>query len=326
MTAVTATGAPHRGDRPKPLRADQVDLRTPLGPLELVNPIVTASGTFGHGREIQRFFDIARLGAVVVKSLTVEPREGLPTPRMAETASGMLNAIGLQNPGIEAWLTHELPWLCDHGVPVVASIAGATAAEYRVLAECLRGQPGVVAIEANISCPNVEDRNTVFACSVDATKEAIGQVTRVATVPVFAKLTPDVTDIAAIAATAVAAGAAGVSLVNTLLGMAIDVETRRPKLAAVTGGLSGPAIKPVAVRAVHQVHRALPDVPIIGMGGVQTVPDVVELLLAGASAVAVGTATFANPLAALELLEGLPRWCAQRGVAAVTELRGGMVL
>ena len=308
----------------KKLRQDQVDLQVQLGPLALRNPIVTASGCFGNGREIQRFFDIGALGAVVVKSITVEPRQGLATPRMAETANGMLNAIGLQNPGIEAWLANELPWLNRHRVPVIVSIAGKTAAEYRYLAERLRGQPGVVAIEANISCPNVEDRNIVFACGVDSTREAISQVTRVSNVPVFAKLTPDVTDIAAIAESAVAAGATGVSMINTLLGMAIDVETRRPKLAAVTGGLSGPAIKPVAVRAIHQVHRALPDIPIIGMGGVRTIEDVIELILAGASAVAVGTATFTNPMAAMDLLQALPRWCAERDIASVAELRGSV--
>lgn len=263
---------------------------------------------------------------MVVKSITVEPREGLPTPRMAETSSGMLNAIGLQNAGVERWLEHELPWLNSHRVPVIASIAGKTAAEYRFLAERLRGQPGIIGIEANISCPNVDDRNIVFACGIESTHEAVSQVVRASTVPVFAKLTPDVTDIAAVAEAAVAAGAAGVSLINTLLAMAIDVETRRPKLAAVTGGLSGPAIKPVAVRAVHQVHRALPDVPIIGMGGVQTVEDVVELILAGASAVAIGTANFANPMAARELLQALSRWCAERDVASIDELRGAVEL
>lgn len=310
----------------KKLRADQVDLRAELGPLTLANPITTASGCFGNGREIQRFFDIAELGAVVVKSITVEPRQGLPTPRMAETANGMLNAIGLQNPGIEAWLATELPWLNRHGVPVIVSIAGKTAAEYRYLAERLRGQPGIIAIEANISCPNVEDRNIVFACGADSTREAIGQVARVTNVPVFAKLTPDVTDIAEIAEAAVNAGATGVSMINTLLGMAIDVETRRPKLAAVTGGLSGPAIKPVAVRAIHQVHRALPDVPIIGMGGVRTIENVVEFILAGASAVAVGTTTFTNPMAAHDLLSALPRWCADRDIASIAELRGAVEL
>lgn len=324
MTAVESSPrAPHR------LRHDQVDTRVNLSadlsqPLQLANPIVTASGCFGSGRELQRFFDIAELGAVVVKSLTLEPRDGLPTPRMAETASGMLNAIGLQNPGIEAWVATELPWLHGLGVPVIASIAGKTAAEYRELAEHLRDQPGVMAIEANISCPNVEDRNVIFACRQDATRKAMQQVTSVSTVPVFAKLTPDVTDIVAIAKAAVAGGASGVSLVNTLLGLAIDAESRRPKLAAVTGGLSGPAIKPVALRAVHQVHQALPDLPIIGMGGVRSVTDVVEFLLAGANAVAVGTATFANPMVTLELTQALSRWCAERGLATVAELRGAL--
>jgi dihydroorotate dehydrogenase (NAD+) catalytic subunit len=304
------------------LRPDQVDLRVDLGGLRLRNPIVTASGCFASGKEIDRFFDVRRLGAVVVKSITVEPRLGLPTPRMTETASGMLNAIGLQNPGIDAWLEQDLPWLNEHRVPTIASIAGKTAGEYRILAERLRGQPGIVAIEANISCPNVEDRGIVFACREDATREVISQVTRISAVPVFAKLTPDVTDITAIAATAQAAGATGVSVINTLLGMAIDVETRRPRLGAVTGGLSGPAIKPVAVRAVHQIHQALPDLPIIGMGGIRTVEDIVEFVLAGASAVAVGTATFANPIATLELLEELPHWLAARGHARLADLRG----
>jgi dihydroorotate dehydrogenase (NAD+) catalytic subunit len=304
------------------LRADDVDLSVALGPVRLPNPIVTASGCFASGREIDRFYDVDRLGAVVVKSLTLEPRRGLPTPRMVETASGMLNAIGLQNPGIDAWLANDLPWLAERGVRTVVSIAGKTAAEYRTVAERLRGAPGVVAIEANISCPNVEDRGTVFACSVDATTEAIRQVSRVAQVPVFAKLTPDVTDIASIAGAAREAGATGVSVINTLLGLAIDVETRRPVLGGVTGGLSGPAIKPVAVRAVYQIHQAHPDLPIIGMGGVRTVEDVVEFVLAGASAVAVGTATFGNPFAASELVDALSCWLAEREVRTVEELRG----
>jgi dihydroorotate dehydrogenase (NAD+) catalytic subunit len=309
-------------DAPPTIRPDQVDLRVELGGLRLRNPIVTASGCFASGKEIDRFFDVRRLGAVVVKSITVEPRLGLPTPRMTETASGMLNAIGLQNPGVDAWLEQDLPWLNEHRVPTIASIAGKTAGEYRILAERLRGQPGIVGIEANISCPNVEDRGIVFACREDATREVISQVTRISTVPVFAKLTPDVTDIASIAATAQAAGATGVSVINTLLGMAIDVETLRPRLGAVTGGLSGPAIKPVAIRAVHQIHQALPDLPIIGMGGIRTVEDIVEFVLAGASAVAVGTATFANPVATLELLEELPHWLASRGHARLRDLRG----
>jgi dihydroorotate dehydrogenase (NAD+) catalytic subunit len=287
---------------------------------------VTASGCFASGQEIDRFFDVATLGAVVVKSITLEPRLGLPTPRMAETPSGMLNAIGLQNPGIDRWLEHDLPWLRARGVPTIVSIAGRTVQEYRVLAERLHGQPGILAIEANISCPNVDDRGAIFACSAEGTRAAVRAVTRVADRPVFAKLTPDVTDIVTIADNARAAGAAGVSLINTLLGMAIDVETRRPRLAAVTGGLSGPAIKPVAVRAVHQVHRAFPELPIIGMGGIRTVADIAEFLLAGASAVAVGTATFANPLATHELVTGLPEWLAARGYGSARELTGALEL
>ena len=298
------------------------DLSVDLGGVRLPNPIVTASGCFASGREIDRFFDIDRLGAVVVKSLTVEPRHGRPTPRMVETDSGMLNSIGLQNPGIDAWLARDLPWLASRGVRTVVSIAGKTASEYRVLAERLRGASGVIAIEANISCPNVEDRGTVFACSPDATTEAIRQVTRIAQVPVFAKLTPDVTDIAGIAGAAAEAGATGVSLINTLLAMSIDVETWQPGLSEVTGGLSGPAIKPVAVRAIHEVHRAHPELPIIGMGGVRSVEDVIELVLAGASAVAIGTATFSNPFTAVEVLDALPGWLADRGISSVAEMRG----
>jgi dihydroorotate dehydrogenase (NAD+) catalytic subunit len=315
-----------RAPIPSTLRPGDVDLAVDLGPLRLRNPVVTASGCFAAGQEIDRFFDVGLLGAVVVKSITVEVRPGLPTPRMAETTGGMLNAIGLQNPGVDAWLERDLPWLNDHGVPVIASIAGKTVAEYAVLADRLRGQPGIVAIEANISCPNVEDRGIVFACREDATREAVDQVVQRSEVPVFAKLTPDVTDIAAIAAAAHAAGATGVSVINTLLGMAIDVETLRPRLRAVTGGLSGPAIKPVAIRAVHQVHRALPDLPIIGMGGIRTVEDIVEFVAAGASAVAVGTATFGSPMATLELLEQLPVWLAAHGHPRLADLRGAVRL
>ena len=319
------TAAPEEQAAPA-LRPADVDLRVRLGPLTLRNPVVTASGCFASGREINRFFDVRRLGAVIVKSVTMEPRAGLPTPRMVETPSGMLNAIGLQNPGIDAWLADDLPWLVEHRVPTIVSIAGKTISEYRHLGERLRGQPGVIAIEANISCPNVEDRNIVFACREDATKDAVSQVVRVSNVPVFAKLTPDVTDIAAIAAAAADAGATGVSLINTLLGMALDADTGRPLLGGVTGGLSGPAIKPVAMRAVHQVHQALPDLPIIAMGGITTAEDVVEFVRAGASAVAIGTATFGNPLATLEVLEALPECLAARGHRSIAALRGTVVV
>jgi dihydroorotate dehydrogenase (NAD+) catalytic subunit len=309
-----------------PVAPADVDLRVQLGDLVLANPIMTASGTFASGQEIDRFFDVNRLGAVVVSSITVEPRAGLPTPRMAETASGMLNAVGLQNAGLDRWLQVDYPWLVQHGVPIVASIAGRTVHEYRVVAEKLRGLQGIVAIEANISSPHADDGGVPFATREGPTHEVVATIMRVTTVPVFAKLTTDVTNIVSIAHAAAEAGATGVSLINTPLGMAIDVETRRPKLAAGTGGLSGPAIKPIAIRAVHQVHSVLPDLPIIGMGGARTVEDVVEFMLAGASAVAVGTATFENPLATLELVEQLPAWLAERGIRHVRALTGGVRL
>lgn len=310
---------------PQVKRAD-VDLRVQLGDMILSNPIVSASGTFASGQEINRFFDVNRLGAVAVKSITLEPRAGLPTPRMAETASGMLNAIGLQNPGLERWLEVDYPWLVHHRVPIIASICGKTIHEFRVVAEKLRGLEGIVGIEANISAPNNDDGGVAFASREGPTHEVISTILRVAVVPVFAKLSPDVTDIVSIAHAASEAGATGVSVINTLLGMAIDVETRRPKLAAGTGGLSGPAIKPVAIRAVHQIHSVLPDLPIIGMGGVRTVEDVVEFMLAGASAVGVGTATFANPMATVELVDQLPVWLGERGIKHARSLIGGVQL
>lgn len=307
------------------VRPADVDLRVAVGDLVLSNPILSASGTFESGQEINRFFDVNRLGAVIVKSISLEPRPGLPTPRMAETASGMLHAVGLQNSGLERWLALDYPWMVRNGIPIVASIAGRTPHEYRVVAEKLRGLEGIVAFEVNLSAtPDGDPR--AFDTREGATHEIIATIMRVATVPVFAKLSSDVTDVVAIAHAAAEAGAAGVSLINTPRGMAIDVESRRPKLAAGSGGLSGPAIKPIAVHAVHQVHSVLPDLPIIGMGGARTVEDVVEFMLAGASAVAVGTATFANPVATLELIEQLPGWLAQRGIKRVRSLTGAVRL
>jgi dihydroorotate dehydrogenase (NAD+) catalytic subunit len=310
----------------------QVDLAVDLGGITMANPITTASGCFASGAEIDRFFDVTELGAIVVKSITPEPREGLPTPRMAETPSGMLNAIGLQNPGIDAWLDRDLPWLQSRGAKVIASIAGRTVDDFRaVAAELARASTaargasrGLVGIEVNLSCPNVEHRGLVFACSPVDSAEVVAAVRHETDLPVFAKLTSDVTDIVEIARAVVDAGADGLTLINTLLGMAIDPETGRPELSNIYGGLSGPAIRPVAVRNVHQVHQALPDVPIIGCGGVRTVTDVVEFVRAGASAVAVGTATFVDPFAAQLLIEGLRTWLAERGIRSMTELRGAV--
>jgi dihydroorotate dehydrogenase (NAD+) catalytic subunit len=309
--------------------ASEVDLAVDLGGIAMANPITTASGCFASGPEIDRFYDVTDLGAIVVKSITPEPREGLPTPRMAETPAGMLNAIGLQNPGIDAWLDRDLPWLRSRGVQVIASIAGKTVDDFREVARKLArtgtagpGGGGVVGFEVNLSCPNVEHRGLVFACSPTDSAEVIAAVQREANVPVFAKLTSDVTDIVAIARAVLDAGADGLTLINTLLGMAIDPETGRPELSNTYGGLSGPAIRPVAVRNVHQVHQAFPEVPIIGCGGVRTAADVIEFVRAGATAVAVGTATFIDPFAAKLLVDEVRAWLAQRGIRSVSELRG----
>jgi dihydroorotate dehydrogenase (NAD+) catalytic subunit len=300
------------------------DLRTRLGQLELPNPILTASGCAGAGRELAQFFDISKIGAVVTKSVLLAPRAGRPTPRMAETPAGMLNSIGLQGPGIEAFLRRDLPWLLSQGARAMVSIAGGSVAEYAELAGRLSGAAGVSAIEVNISCPNVEDRGQVFACDPAASAAVLAAVRDRAgrDIPVFAKLSPDVTDIVAIARACVAAGADGLSMINTLLGMAIDTATSRPALAGLTGGLSGPAIRPIAVRCVWQVHAALPEVPIIGMGGVRTGRDALELILAGASMIGVGTAIFHDPCACPRILHELDDELTSRGVERLGEIVG----
>jgi dihydroorotate dehydrogenase (NAD+) catalytic subunit len=300
------------------------DLRTRHGHVELPNPVLTASGCAGSGRELAQFFDVSKIGAVVTKSVMLAPRAGRPTPRMAETPGGMLNSIGLQGPGIDAFLQRDLPWLLSRGARAMVSIAGGTVDEFAELASRLSDAAGVTAIEVNISCPNVEDRGQVFACDPGAAAAVIEAVRARARydIPVFAKLSADVTDIVAIARACVTAGADGLSMINTMLGMAIDGDTMRPVLASVTGGLSGPAIRPVAVRCVWQVREALPDVPIIGMGGVRTGKDALELILAGAGMVAVGTAIFHDPSACARILRELDDELAQRGIDRLTEVIG----
>ena len=300
------------------------DLRTRLGSSELPNPILTASGCASSGRELAQFIDVSKIGAIVTKSVMLAPRAGRPTPRMAETPGGMLNSIGLQGPGIDAFLQRDLPWLLSRGARTVVSIAGSTIDEFAELAARLSDAAGVSAIEVNISCPNVQHRGQVFACDpVDAGAviEAVRARARF-DIPVFAKLSPDVTDIVAIARACVAAGADGLSLINTLLGMAIDTDTMRPVLAGLTGGLSGPAIRPIAVRCIWQVSEALPNVPIIGMGGVLTGRDALELILAGASMVSVGTAIFHDPSACARILRELDEELARRGTERVSDLVG----
>jgi dihydroorotate dehydrogenase (NAD+) catalytic subunit len=294
--------------------------------VRLPNPVMTASGTAGHGAELSAYVDLSELGAVVVKSLSAEPWAGNPAPRVHETAAGMLNAVGLQNPGVEAWLEHDLPALARTGARVVASIWGFTVEAYEKAAAMLAGadtgvDSGIVAVEVNLSCPNVEARRDVFAHSAAATADAVAAA-QAAGLPLWAKLSPNVTDLVEIAAAAAAAGAQAVTLVNTLMGLAIDPSTRRPVLGNGGGGLSGSAIHPVAVRAVWDVHEALPGLPIVGVGGVGTAEDAVELLLAGASAVQVGTATFRDPRAPARVLRDLRRWCADNGVAHLPELIG----
>jgi dihydroorotate dehydrogenase (NAD+) catalytic subunit len=300
------------------------DLRTKLGQTELPNPILTASGCAGAGRELAQYFDVSKIGAVVTKSVMLAPRSGWPTPRMAETPSGMLNSIGLQGPGIDAFLRRDLPWLLSRGARAVVSIAGSTVDEFGELAGRLSDAAGITAIEVNISCPNVEHRGQVFACDPGAAASVIEAVRSRARrdIPVFAKLSPDVTDIVAIAKACVAAGADGLSMINTLLGMVIDTHAMRPVLAGVTGGLSGPAIRPVAVRCIWQVRAALPGVPIIGMGGVRTGHDALELILAGATMVSVGTTIFHDPSACVRIVRELDEELALRGFERVADVVG----
>ena len=286
--------------------------------------MLTASGCAAAGRELDPFIDLTAIGAVVTKSIMLKPRSGRATPRMAETPSGMLNSIGLQGPGVDAFVEKDLAWLRQRGARAVVSIAGGSVDEYVRLATRLRAVDGISAIEVNISCPNVEDRGQVFACDPVAAATVVHAVRRAtqSAVPVLAKLSPDVTDIVAVARSVVDAGADGLSLINTLLGMVIDPTTMRPTLAGVTGGLSGPAIRPVAVRCVWQVHAAMPEVPILGMGGIRTGLDALEFILAGASAVSVGTVVFNDPSAPARISHELDEALAERGFARLADAVG----
>ena len=288
---------------------------TSIAGINFPNPIFTASGCAGSGKELVHFFPLDELGAIVTKSIMVKPRSGRATPRMAETPSGMLNSIGLQGPGIDLFLENDIPWLREQGARIIVSIAGETVEDYAVLARKIRPVQGISALEVNISCPNVENRGQVFACNPDTASEAISAVRRNigGELPIIAKLSPDVTDIASIAKSVVDAGADGLALINTLLGMVIDTNTLSPRLSQRTGGLSGPAIRPIAVRAIYQVRAALPDTPIVGMGGVLSGRDAFELVLAGANAISVGTAIFGNPRAPILIKDELEEICQDRG-------------
>jgi len=300
------------------------DMTATLGSLTLPNPVLTASGCAAAGRELHQFFDVAELGAIVTKSIMVEPRSGRATPRMAETPSGMLNSIGLQGPGIDSFIANDLAWLHEHGARTVVSIAGGHTDDYVALTRKLNGHPAVAALEVNISCPNVENRGLVFACDAIASSRVIGAVRRAAhpDTPVLAKLSPDVTDIVHIARACADAGADGFSLINTALGIVIDTETLRPALAGVTGGLSGPAIRPIAVRCVWQVHHAFPHLPILGMGGIRSGLDALQFILAGAAAVSVGTAVFGDPTAPIRVLRELEAALDERRFGSLAEAVG----
>lgn len=294
-----------------------------LGGLEMKNPVTTGSGTFGSGMQFADFFDVALLGAVTTKGVSSVPWAGGPMPRLAETPSGMLNAIGLQNPGVDAFMAKDLPWLETQGATVIVNVCGHSIPEYVDCLEKLEDSPVPDSYEINLSCPNVDAGGMAIGTDPAMVEKAVRACRDLTDKPLIIKLTPNVTDITSIAKAAEAAGADAVSLINTLLGMAVDIRTRRPMLARVTGGLSGPAIKPVALAKVWQASRAI-DIPILGMGGISTGADAIEFMLAGATAVSVGTANFVNPRATLDVIEGIRAYCESQGVEDVNELIGAL--
>lgn len=302
-----------------------VDLSVDIGGLHLKNPVMSASGTFGYGREFETLVDLNRLGAIVVKGISLMPAKGNPPPRIVETPCGMLNAIGLENVGLDVFIEEKLPFLKTLSVPVIANIYGQTAEAYAELAERLDGQNAVAAIEVNISCPNVKSGGVAFGVDPAAAHGVILAVRNKTKKPVIAKLSPNVTDITEIARQVEAAGADAISLINTLTGMAIDAKTRRPVLANITGGLSGPAIKPVALRMVWQTSQAV-KLPLIGIGGIMTAGDALEFMIAGASAVQIGTANFVNPYVTMEILDGITSYLIQNKITAARELIGALIV
>jgi dihydroorotate dehydrogenase (NAD+) catalytic subunit len=300
-----------------------MDLRVRIGSLELPNPLIAASGCFGYGVEYQEVVDLASLGGVAVKGLFLSEREGHPPPRIAETPSGMLNAIGLQGIGVHRFVREKLPRLRELGARVVVNVCGTSLDEYAEVSRILSDHEGVAAIELNISCPNIKEGGIQFGCSLHGTHAVTSAVRKVTTLPLIPKLTPNVTDVASFARAAEEAGADAVSLVNTFLAMAIDVETRRPKLSNVLGGLSGPAIRPIAVRMVWECHQAV-AIPIVGMGGIVTADDVLEFMLAGATAVQIGTINFADPFIWNKVLDGLREYLTRHHIGRISDLVGAV--
>ncbi len=297
------------------------DLRTRIGGLELKNPVMTASGTFGYGREYSPFMDLNRLGAIVVKGVSLTPEKGNPPCRIVETACGMLNAIGLENVGFDAFVSEKLPFLRRLSAPTIVNIYGKTVGDYAALAEKFDAVDGVAAVEINISCPNVSCGGVAFGVACGAAGDAVKAVREKTRKHVMVKLSPNVTDITEIARACEAAGADSLSLINTITGMAVDVETRRSRLANITGGLSGPAIKPVALRMVWQTAKSV-SIPVVGVGGIMTAEDALEFLIVGARAVQVGTANFINPRSCAEIIDGISRFLAERGIPSVRDVIG----
>ncbi|MFC5712212.1 dihydroorotate dehydrogenase [Thalassorhabdus alkalitolerans] len=297
-----------------------MNLSVNLPGLPMKNPVMPASGCFGFGKEFAKFYDLSQLGAIAIKATTVEARFGNPTPRVAETTAGMLNAIGLQNPGLDKVKEEELPWLEQFDVPILANVAGSTMEDYETAAKELSASPNVGALELNVSCPNVKVGGIAFGTDPELAAELTARVKKAATVPVYVKLSPNVADITAIAKAVEKAGADGLTMINTLLGMRIDLKTKKPILANTMGGLSGPAVKPVAIRMVYQV-RQVTDLPIIGMGGIQSAEDVIEFLIAGADAVAVGTANFTDPFVCPSIIEELPQKLEEHEIHSLAELQ-----
>ncbi len=299
----------------------QPSLSVDIGPLSLRNPVMTASGTFGYGEEYAPFVDLNRLGALIVKGLSLEPRAGNPPPRLAETPSGLLNAVGLQNIGVKAFVKEKLPFLKEYSTAIIANIFGETVDEYGKVAEILGMANGLSALEVNISCPNVKKGGIAFGSSPEMAAEVTKRVREATDLPVIMKLSPNVTDISHIAESVESAGADAVSLINTLAGMAVDVEHRKPVLYNVTGGLSGPAIKPVALRMVWQVVNRV-NIPVIGLGGIMCPNDALEFLIVGARAVEVGTASFLNPHATMNILEGIETYLREHSISDIGDLIG----
>ncbi len=297
-------------------------LEVNLGGIQMKNPVTTASGTFGFGQEFAELFDLNRLGAITVKGTTLEPREGNPTPRMAETPAGMINAVGLQNKGVAGLQKEALPFLANYpDLPVIVNISANSPEEYAELAAILDQTPGISGLEVNISCPNVKKGGLQFGSDPHSAAEVTKAVRKATSLPVIVKLSPNVADIAAMAVAVENAGADAVSLINTLLGMVIDVQKRKPAIANIMGGLSGPAIRPVAVRSVWQVYKAV-KIPILGMGGIVQAEDALQFILAGATAVAVGTANFLDPLTTIKIVQGIKEFMEQNGVKNIQELIG----